>query len=49
MGQEELEISEPIVPFLETIVPDTQSSYAKIIAMHITVSNFFSFKKQFKF
>jgi hypothetical protein len=38
MGQEELDISEPIVPFLETCVPDIQSSYAKIIAMHITVN-----------
>lgn len=38
MGQEELDISEPIVPLLETIVADTQSSYAKIIAMHVTVT-----------
>jgi hypothetical protein len=37
MGQEELEISEPIVPLLETIVPDTQSAYAKILVSHLTV------------
>jgi hypothetical protein len=39
MGQQELEISEPIVPLLETIVPDAQSSYAKILANHFTVTS----------
>lgn len=37
MGQETLEISEPIVPLLETIVSDTQSSYAKMLTTHVTV------------
>lgn len=42
MGQTNLTVSEPIVPFMETIIPDIQLSQAKISANHITV-----FFKQF--
>ncbi|CAD5210465.1 unnamed protein product [Bursaphelenchus xylophilus] len=36
LGLTDLEVSEPIVPFLETTVPDLQSSNAKIVATHLT-------------
>jgi hypothetical protein len=39
MGQSEIEISEPIVPLLETVVADPACSYAKILSTHITVSS----------
>ncbi|KAI6226028.1 Elongation factor 2 [Aphelenchoides besseyi] len=48
MGLEDLEISEPIVPLLETIVPDTQATYAKIIAMHITECNLKTFNMKLR-
>lgn len=38
LGLTQIEVSEPIIPFLETIVADVQSSYAKIVATHLTVS-----------
>lgn len=40
MGQTKIKVSEPIVPFLETIVPDTQLSQAKIFTTHTTVNIF---------
>ncbi|TKR93285.1 hypothetical protein L596_007770 [Steinernema carpocapsae] len=39
MGQTELIVSEPIVPFLETIIPDSTMSFGKIVVMHKTECN----------
>ncbi|KAK0424232.1 hypothetical protein QR680_008561 [Steinernema hermaphroditum] len=39
MGQYDLMVSEPIVPFLETIIPDVTMSFAKIVALHKTECN----------
>ncbi|KAI3420267.1 hypothetical protein GPALN_003583 [Globodera pallida] len=36
LGQTEIVVSEPIVPFLETLIPDARLSYAKIISGHKT-------------
>ncbi|CAD5207148.1 unnamed protein product [Bursaphelenchus okinawaensis] len=36
LGLTDLEVSAPIVPCLETIVPDISNSYAKIVALHLT-------------
>uniref|UniRef100_A0A914GQR8 Tr-type G domain-containing protein n=1 Tax=Globodera rostochiensis TaxID=31243 RepID=A0A914GQR8_GLORO len=36
LGQTEIVVSEPIVPFLETLIPDPRLSYAKIISGHKT-------------
>ncbi|KAH7696862.1 Elongation factor Tu GTP binding domain containing protein [Aphelenchoides avenae] len=36
LGQTNIVVSEPIVPFLETVIPDSQSSYAKIVATQLT-------------
>ena len=38
MGQTNISVSEPMVPFLETIIPDSQCSYAKILTEQLTVS-----------
>lgn len=43
MGLVDITVSEPIVPFLETIIPDTNSSYTKLVACHLTEC----FMKQF--
>lgn len=40
MGQTKITVSEPIVPFMETIIPDTQLSQSKILMNHTTVSFF---------
>uniref|UniRef100_A0A914YY91 Elongation factor-like 1 n=1 Tax=Panagrolaimus superbus TaxID=310955 RepID=A0A914YY91_9BILA len=36
MGLINISVSEPIVPFLETIIPDPSSSFAKLTALHLT-------------
>jgi ribosome assembly protein 1 len=38
LGQTELVVSEPIVPFLETLLPDPRVSHAKIVSEQLTVS-----------
>lgn len=38
MGLINISVSEPIVPFLETIIPDPSNSFAKLNALHATVS-----------
>jgi len=38
LGQTDLVVSEPIVPFLETIVPDPRIPIARIQTEHLTVS-----------
>ena len=43
MGLVDITVSEPIVPFLETIIPDPSSSYTKLVAVHLTEC----FMKQF--
>uniref|UniRef100_A0A1I7Y724 Elongation factor-like 1 n=1 Tax=Steinernema glaseri TaxID=37863 RepID=A0A1I7Y724_9BILA len=39
MGQMNVMVSEPIVPFLETIIPDSTMSFAKIVALQKTECN----------
>lgn len=41
MGQDRIIVSDPIVPFLETIMPDLLNSNAKILIDHLTVCNYF--------
>lgn len=41
LGQTNITVSEPIVPFLETIVPDSSMSSSKIDSEHETVNALF--------
>uniref|UniRef100_A0A7E4UQ11 Tr-type G domain-containing protein n=1 Tax=Panagrellus redivivus TaxID=6233 RepID=A0A7E4UQ11_PANRE len=36
MGIQNIHVSEPIVPFVETIIPESYSSYAKILTVQLT-------------
>uniref|UniRef100_A0A914CGN0 Elongation factor-like 1 n=1 Tax=Acrobeloides nanus TaxID=290746 RepID=A0A914CGN0_9BILA len=48
MGQTNISVSEPMVPFLETIIPDSQCSYAKILTEQLTECNLKNYGISFK-
>uniref|UniRef100_A0AC35U464 Tr-type G domain-containing protein n=1 Tax=Rhabditophanes sp. KR3021 TaxID=114890 RepID=A0AC35U464_9BILA len=39
LGQKSLTVSEPVVPFMETIIPEVSISYLKIVLNHLTECN----------